>query len=64
MFRVEITTTKGCQVKTIAEEEIKKLLFDKLIQMLKNKQLASTTMYRRNEVVYKFTYHSEVPTTK
>ena len=62
MFRVEITTTKGCQVKTIAEEEIKKLLFDKLIQMLKNKQLASTTMYRRNEVVYKFTYHSEVPT--
>jgi hypothetical protein len=62
MFRVEITTTKGCQVKTIAEEEIKKLLFDKLIQMLKNKQLASTTLYRRHEVVYKITYHSEVPT--
>ena len=64
MFRVEITTTKGCQVKTIAEEEIKKLLCDKLAQMLKNKNLASTTLYRRHEVVYKFTYHSEVPTTK
>ena len=64
MFRVEITTAKGCQVTTIAEEEIKKLLFDKLAQMLKNKNLASTTLYRRNEVVYKFSYHSEVPTTK
>ena len=64
MFRVEITTAKGCQVKTIAEEVIKKLLCDKLAQMLKNKNLASTTLYRRHEVVYKFSYHSEVPTTK
>ena len=64
MFHVEITTAKSCQVKTIAEEEIKKLLCDKLAQMLKNKNLASTTLYRRNEVVYKFSYHSEVPTTK
>ena len=59
MFRIEVLTSKNSRTQTIAEDQLKNLICEKLIQMLRDKYLYSVALSKSPTVMYIFTYQSD-----
>ena len=55
MLSITVETEKNSRSQDIAEDQAKKFISIKLIEMLKNKNLHSVTISKSNTVMYIFT---------
>jgi hypothetical protein len=55
MLSITVETEKNSRTQDIAEDQAKKFISIKLIEMLKNKNLHSVTISKSNTVMYIFT---------
>ncbi len=58
MFRIEIEYLDNFQVKVVDEFEIRKILSDRLIFMLKRGNIISVMLHRVNGLMNKITYQA------
>ncbi len=57
MLSITVETEKNSRSQDIAEDQAKKFISIKLIEMLKNKNLHSVTISKSNTVMYIFTHN-------
>ena len=58
MFRIEIEYLDNFQVKVVDEFEIRKILSDRLIFMLKRTNIISVMLHHGNGLINKITYQA------
>ena len=56
MFRIQIDTLSNSRFQKIDDAQLKKNICLKLIEMLRNNLLQSTSISKTNTVMYTFTY--------
>ena len=57
MLSITVETEKNSRSQDISEDQAKKFISIKLIEMLKNKNLHSVTISKSNTAMYIFTYN-------
>ena len=59
MFRIEVETSKNSRIQNISEDQIKKFISPKLIEMLKDKLIHSVAVSKTSSVMYIFSYQHD-----
>ena len=59
MFRIEVETSKNSRIQNISEDQIKKFISPKLIEMLRDKLIHSIAISKTSSVMYIFSYQHD-----
>ncbi len=59
MFRIEVETSKNSRIQNISEDQIKKFISPKLIEMLRDKLIHSIAVSKTSSVMYIFSYQHD-----
>ena len=59
MFRIEVETSKNSRMQNISEDQIKKFISPKLIEMLRDKLIHSVAVSKTSSVMYIFSYQHD-----
>jgi hypothetical protein len=59
MFRIEVETSKNSRIQNISEDQIKKFISAKLIEMLRDKLIHSVAVSKTSSVMYIFSYQHD-----
>ncbi|MDA0995788.1 MAG: hypothetical protein O3A26_02730 [Proteobacteria bacterium] len=59
MFRIEVETSKNSRIQNISEDQIKKFISPKLIEMLRDKLIHSVAVSKTSSVMYIFSYQHD-----
>ena len=59
MFRIEVETPKNSRIQNISEDQIKKFISPKLMQMLRDKLIHSVAISKTSSVMYIFSYQHD-----
>jgi hypothetical protein len=59
MFRIEVETSKNSRIQNISEDQIKKFISPKLIEMLRDKLIHSVAVSKTSLVMYIFSYQHD-----
>lgn len=59
MFRIEVETVKNSRIQNISEDQVKKFISPKLMQMLKDKYIHSVAISKTSSVMYIFSYQHD-----
>ena len=59
MFRIEVETSKNSRIQNISEDQIKKFINPKLIEMLRDKLIHSVAVSKTSSVMYIFSYQHD-----
>jgi hypothetical protein len=59
MFRIEVETSKNSRIQNISEDQIKKFISPKLIEMLRDKLIHSVAVSKTSSVMYIFSYEHD-----
>ena len=59
MFRIEVETSKNSRIQNISEDQIKKFISQKLIEMLRDKLIHSVAVSKTSSVMYIFSYQHD-----
>jgi hypothetical protein len=59
MFRIEVETSNNSRIQNISEDQIKKFISPKLIEMLRDKLIHSVAVSKTSSVMYIFSYQHD-----
>jgi len=59
MFRIEVETPKNSRIQNISEDQIKKFISTRLMQMLRDKLIHSVAISKTSSVMYIFSYQHD-----
>jgi len=59
MFRIEVEPSKNSRIQNISEDQIKKFINPKLIEMLRDKLIHSVAVSKTSSVMYIFSYQHD-----
>ena len=59
MFRIEVETPKNSRIQNISEDQIKKFISPRLMQMLRDKLIHSVAISKTSSVMYIFSYQHD-----